>query len=73
MKEKAIRKVKYLYHMVWCRLYSDIMTVHLMKHHYDEFEKCRLNGLTIIESVCVILYKYYPKWKDHAEKMRQYK
>ena len=73
MKEKVIRKVKYLYHMLWCRLYSDIVTVHYMVHHWDEFEEHRSNGLTIVESIAMILYKYYPKWKNHADKMIQYK
>lgn len=59
--------------MLWCRLYSDIMTVPCIIHHSDEFEEIRSNGLTITQSSAMILYKYYPKWKDHADKMIQYK
>jgi hypothetical protein len=71
--KKVIRKGKYLYHIIWCRLYSDIVTVHLMKHHYDEFETYRSGGLTVNQSINFILYKYYPKWAEHVDKMIQYK
>ena len=73
MKEKAIRKVKYLYHMVWCRLYSDIMTVPFLIHHWDEFEEHMTNGLTVKGALVVIFCRYYPKWAKHAYKAFQYK
>lgn len=73
MKEKAIRKVKYLYHMVWCRLYSDIIGVPCLIHHWDEYEEHMTNGLTVKVALAVMFRKYYPKWAEHADKMIQYK
>lgn len=73
MKEKAIRKGTFLYHMLWCRLYSDVVTIPLLVHHFDEFKRNRLYGFTVSESLAMILYEYYPKWAEHVDKMIQYK